>query len=114
VTREAARREVRRVVDASWTRGSFADKAKLDPGTLGDFLDGRRWPQGGNRTKIERALGWPLGKIMDLAEAEESAPPPMAAAASPVGLGLDDAAEGLAVEQVERIRALILDIKGTS
>lgn len=68
MSREVARREVRRAVEARWTRSAFAARAAIDPGTLGDFLDGKRWPQGGNRTKIENALDWPIGAIADMAD----------------------------------------------
>lgn len=68
MSQDAARRAVRNAIDARWARGAFADKAKIDPGTLGDFLDGKRWPQGRNRAKIEEALGWPVGSIEDLSE----------------------------------------------
>lgn len=107
VSREAARREVRRAVDAGWARRAFAEKAKIDPGTLSDFLEGKRWAQATNRTKIEKALGWPAGKITDLAEATDVDSP----AQRPVGLGLDDAAEGLPPEVVEPFRQALLAIK---
>lgn len=61
VSRDDAQREVRWAVDASWTRQAFAQKAQFDPGTLSDFLEGPRLPQGPNRARIERALGWPSG-----------------------------------------------------
>jgi transcriptional regulator with XRE-family HTH domain len=107
VSRDAARREVRKAVEANWTRLAFAKLAQIDPGTLTDFLENRRWPQGPTLAKIEQALGWEVGRIRDMADT-----PDIPAPARPVGLGLDDAAAGLAPEQVERIRALILDIKG--
>lgn len=67
--RDAARRAVRRAVEASQLGVyGFADRAGVDPGTLRDFLDGTRWPQSKNRNKIERALGWPDGRITDLAD----------------------------------------------
>ena len=34
-----------------------------DPGTIGDFLNGQRWPKLGTQGKIEHALGWPAGTI---------------------------------------------------
>jgi transcriptional regulator with XRE-family HTH domain len=75
MSRETAGREVRRAVAATGlTRVAFADRAKVDPGTLGDFLDGRRWPQAPTRRKIEKALGWPAGRISDLADAETTVP----------------------------------------
>ncbi len=35
--------------------------------TVDLFLRGERWPQPTTRTKIERALGWPAGRIDELA-----------------------------------------------
>lgn len=84
MTQDAARREVRRAVEATQlSRRAFAERAKVDPKTLGDFLDGRRWAQQPTRNKIERALGWPSGRITDLAEGSQNAvrlplpPPPL-------------------------------------
>lgn len=69
MSQDEARRVVRRAVEAHENgRVAFARKAKLDPGTLGDFLDGRHWPQARTRNKIEKALGWPSGRISDLAD----------------------------------------------
>jgi hypothetical protein len=68
MSEDEARREVRREVDARGGRGAFAKQAKIDPGTLGDFLDGIRWPHAKTRTKVEQALGWPAGRIEDLRE----------------------------------------------
>lgn len=44
-------------------RGGLASAAGLDPGTVGDFLNEKRWP--GNRTQnlIEHALALPKGSI---------------------------------------------------
>lgn len=67
MTRDQARREVQRHVDAAGGISSFAKSAALDPGTLSDFLNGKRWPHARNRTKIEDTLGWPHGQIEDLA-----------------------------------------------
>lgn len=68
MSKEFARREVRKAVEAQWTRLAFARRAKLDPGTLTDFLEGRRWPQGPTLAKIESGLGWPAGRITDMAD----------------------------------------------
>jgi hypothetical protein len=65
---DAARREVRRAVEARGGRVTFARAAGVDPGTLSDFIDGTRWPHAKTRTKIEQALGWDAGRITDLAE----------------------------------------------
>jgi hypothetical protein len=34
-----------------------------DPGTIGDFLNGSRWPKLSTQGKIEGAVGWPPGTI---------------------------------------------------
>lgn len=44
-------------------RGDLSRSAGIDPGTLGDFLDGHRWPKAPTQGKIERALGWEPGTI---------------------------------------------------
>lgn len=78
MSRDVARREVRRAVESFGGRGKFAEKAGIDPGTLGDFLDGARWAQPRTRTKIEKALGWPAGLIMDIADGVlQEVPPPV-------------------------------------
>lgn len=66
MSEDHARREVRRAVEAQGGRGEFAERAGIDPGTLGDFLDGKRWAHARTRTRIELALGWPPGRIVDL------------------------------------------------
>lgn len=72
-----ARRETRRAVDATLGgRGAFAKKAGLDPQTLSTFLNGARWPHGATLAKIERALGWPAGRITDMREGVADDPRP--------------------------------------
>lgn len=79
MSRDRAVRETRRAVDATGlTRAQFAAKAKVDQGTLGDFLNGDRWPQAPTRARIEKALGWPAGRIGELQDVEV----PSAAASS--------------------------------
>lgn len=57
---------------ASWLAGHEKNPAWLvsmtgtDPGTIGDFLNGLRWPKVGTQGKIERALGWPAGIIRQI------------------------------------------------
>lgn len=48
----------------------FARKADVDPGTLTDFLAGKRWPQPATRKKISLALGWPPQGIDMIARGE--------------------------------------------
>lgn len=49
----------------------LARVAGVDPATVGDFLNGRRWPQPGNRHKIAVALGWAPEGIDLLVRGEE-------------------------------------------
>ncbi len=44
----------------------LVDETKADPGTIGDFLNGSRWPKLGTQGKIERALGWSAGTIRQI------------------------------------------------
>lgn len=59
------------VVAALAERGStptaLAREAKLDPGTVNDFLNGDRWPRSSSLGKIERYLGWDAGTIENTA-----------------------------------------------
>lgn len=43
--------------------GDLARKGNVDPGTVGDFLSGQRWPKLRTQGRIEDALGWPAGTI---------------------------------------------------
>ncbi|WP_370246942.1 hypothetical protein [Nocardioides sp.] len=51
-----------RQVNSSWLAGN----AKIDPGTVADFLAGTRWPKLSTQGKIESALGWPAGSIRQI------------------------------------------------
>lgn len=57
---------------AKWLASNYknpvwlAETAKVDPGTVGDFLNGLRWPKLKTQGKIEAALGWPPGTIHQL------------------------------------------------
>ncbi len=44
----------------------LVDETKADPGTIGDFLNGSRWPKLGTQGRIERALGWRAGTIRQI------------------------------------------------
>lgn len=44
----------------------LVDETGADPGTIGDFLGGARWPKLGTQGKIERALGWSAGTIRQI------------------------------------------------
>lgn len=67
--------------EKGWGIGELATQADVDPGTVGDFLGARRWPQLKTRGALERALGWPAGSISRIAEGGQPpivqpAPPP--------------------------------------
>lgn len=49
------------------TKTEFAREAGLDVGTVGDFLDGSRWPRLPTLAKIDAALGWAPGTTSSVA-----------------------------------------------
>lgn len=53
----------------------LADKAEVDPGTVGDFLNGSRWPKVRTQGRLEKALGWPAGTIHQIAQGAQVSPP---------------------------------------
>lgn len=90
-----------------WNIQQLIDESNLDRSTLGDFLEGKRWPQSRTLGAVEKALGWPAGSIADMIE---GGPPPT------VGGDNEDAAEepadllyrrpdGLTDEEWERVKA---------
>ncbi|MCW2542821.1 MAG: hypothetical protein JWM40_373 [Frankiales bacterium] len=56
-----------------WSPGRLAAESGADPGTIGDFLSGKRWIKLPTQGKIERALGWPAGTTSAI---EAGAEPP--------------------------------------
>lgn len=50
-----------------WNNAQLVTATGADPGTIGDFLNGKRWPKIGTQGKIERAIGWPPGTLRDIA-----------------------------------------------
>lgn len=66
--KQEARRKVRVAVKGEmgrrgWNIQQLIDHSGLDRSTLGDFLDGRRWPQSRTLGAVEKALGWPVSSI---------------------------------------------------
>lgn len=49
-----------------WTRAQLARKIGIDPGTLGDLLDGRRRPKAPTQGRIEAHFGWPPGTVAEV------------------------------------------------
>lgn len=58
VAAEMARRE--------WNIADLVKLTSADPGTIGDFINGNRWPKLGTQGKIEKALTWPPGTIRSI------------------------------------------------
>lgn len=50
----------------------LVEKTGADPGTIGDFLNLKRWPKLATQGKIEAALGWPAGSIRQLGNGEDA------------------------------------------
>src|SRR5690349_19103974 len=93
-----------------WNNTQLVAATGADPGTVGDFLNGKRWPKLGTQGKIERALEWPAGTLRAIA-AGGPAPEPSAS----VGTGRHNADQqddmlrfrrpaGLTDQQWERVR----------
>jgi transcriptional regulator with XRE-family HTH domain len=102
--------------ERGWNVRDLAREADLDPGTVGDFLAGTRWPRMGTRGRIEKALGIDPGELDRTRRGEptvtrRNSQPGPEVDPRPVGLGLDDEASDLLPEQVEAIRALIRSMK---
>lgn len=53
-----------RMAVLGWANVDLARAADIDPGTVGDFLNGKvNWPQRPKRTAMEKALGWEMGTM---------------------------------------------------
>lgn len=50
-----------------WNNTQLVAATGADPGTIGDFLNGKRWPKIGTQGKIEKALSWPAGTLRSIA-----------------------------------------------
>jgi hypothetical protein len=46
-------------------------QTEADPGTIGDFLNGNRWPKFKTQGRIEKALGWAAGTLTAIADGDE-------------------------------------------
>lgn len=82
-----------------------------DAGTIGDFLNGNRWPKFKTQGRIEKALGWQPGTLTEVADGAQ--PPSMEATvggdAEDAGSGEEDALlyrrpEGLSDQEWERVK----------
>lgn len=50
-----------------WNNAQLVAATGADAGTVGDFLNGKRWPKTGTQGKIEKALGWAPGTLRAIA-----------------------------------------------
>lgn len=72
-----------------WNNTQLVALTKADPGTIGDFLNGKRWPKIGTQGKIESALGWEPGTLRAIAMGG-----PVPDLADPVGAPPENGDEG--------------------
>ncbi len=62
------------LASAGETSGRYAQRIKIDPGTLADFLAGRRTPKAPTQAKLEAALGWDPGTIANVIAGRSEVP----------------------------------------
>ncbi|WP_040161334.1 helix-turn-helix domain-containing protein [Nigerium massiliense] len=90
------------------TFAALASAAEIDPGTLGKFLDGTRWPHIPTRAKIESALGLDPGTLSSGAAGGGAAVPTEAGSApSP------DRSEPELSSTIEQLRSLSPEVRQT-
>jgi len=53
---------------------ALGNRARVSPNTIRNFLEGRSWPRIANLGAMEEALGWPAGRIEDIALGLAAAP----------------------------------------
>lgn len=90
-----------------WSPARLAAESGADPGTIGDFLNGKRWIKVPTQGKIERALEWPPGTTSSIEAGAE--PPPVDRTVSTDPQDDDDVfelkmrrPEGMSVEEWKR------------
>ena len=54
-----------------WSPSRLARESGADPGTIGDFLGGKRWIKLPTQGKVERALGWRAGTLAAIEAGQE-------------------------------------------
>jgi hypothetical protein len=125
--RRAAEAVEARMSELRMGRAALARTAGVDRKTVDNFLDRGSKPRTEKRGGYEVALGWRHGSLLTVARGGEPSVAgldpdaealwadvpvaPVADTARPVGLGLDDEAEGLTAEQIESVRAVIRAMK---
>jgi transcriptional regulator with XRE-family HTH domain len=62
--RDAVRR---RLLELDWSQADLAREAGVNANTITAIIKYGRWPKDETREKIEKALGWPKGRIEELA-----------------------------------------------
>lgn len=88
---------------ASWLAANeqnptwLVQAAGVDPGTIGDFLNGQRWPKTATQGKIEAALGWPAGSIRQIGAGGD---PKNAGIHAPAGSESDPAPGAMAIDEL--------------
>lgn len=66
--RQAAGRTVHRARgEQGLSQAALAEKAGVDPATVSLLENGKGWPRVTKRAAIERALGWPTGRLDEIA-----------------------------------------------
>jgi transcriptional regulator with XRE-family HTH domain len=65
--RAAARAAEVRMSQLGLTQAQLAERAQVDVSTVSTFLNGHHRPQARTRAKIEAALEWPSGTLVDVA-----------------------------------------------
>lgn len=63
--------------ELSLTQAALATSAGVDIKTIYSLESAKRWPQAGNRSAIEAALGWQQGDLAKIAEANGEPTPPL-------------------------------------
>ena len=64
-----------RMLERGLRNAALAREAGVDPGTVGDFINGTRWPYAPALARVERALGFEDGGLSRLASGQQ---PPIA------------------------------------
>lgn len=78
------------MAQAGYTRSQMAAAIGIDPGTLGDLLDGRRTPKAPTQGKVERYFRWPAGTIAEVLASRGHLPASKTVTAAQVLQGLID------------------------
>lgn len=107
--RRAADAVAARMAHLEWNNTQLVAATGADPGTIGDFLNGKRWPKLGTQGKIERALDWPAGTLRTIAAGGPAPEPSVGSAGGRSNGDQDDTLRfrrpaGLTDQQWESVR----------